>query len=186
MPELQVSQFTFCTTAIEEVLELLRRKCKNAENGCQETVGYSRNDDHEKTCRHAPYSCPLSDCNFVGSTSQLYLAFGAEHRKPAVDFKYNVQLNVNLNVNEKFLFFRDEISGHLFIINNRITRELGNIVSISSIGASQEKELTHQIGVRNRETNLRDKYTRRLRNGFDDDHFTADYVFLVSQLLVWL
>ncbi|KAL5809984.1 hypothetical protein ACOSQ3_026680 [Xanthoceras sorbifolium] len=65
--------------AIEKVLESVKVICANSKYGCKETMSYSQSHDHEKTCRHAPCSCPLSDCCFVGSSSQLYQHFIGRH-----------------------------------------------------------------------------------------------------------
>ncbi|KAL5745107.1 hypothetical protein ACOSP7_026253 [Xanthoceras sorbifolium] len=65
--------------AIEKVLESVKVICANSKYGCKETMSYSQRDDHEKTCRHAPCLCPLSDCCFVGSSSQLYQHFIGRH-----------------------------------------------------------------------------------------------------------
>jgi len=68
MPILIRSENIVCGD-IEVVVDSVRMPCRNKEYGCNETVDYM-NNDHEETCTYAPCSCPLLDCNFVGSLQQ--------------------------------------------------------------------------------------------------------------------
>lgn len=103
----------------------------------------------------------------------------AKHNISAVPFKYNSLLNVNDSV----LLFQEEKNGHLFVLRNRITGELGNIISIRPVCASHDKQFQYQIDVRSQKTSLTYKYTRRLQNGLEDNKdFIEGYFFMLSEL----
>lgn len=148
--------------AIEKVIELVQVNCKNAEYGCQQKMSFSKKRGREKTCRHSPLACPLSDCSFLGCSSQFVRHFMAKHNISAVPFKYNSLLNVNDSV----LLFQEEKNGYLFVLRNRITGELGNIISIRPVCASHDKQFQYQIGVSSQKTSVTYKYTRRFQKFF--------------------
>ncbi|KAF3969557.1 hypothetical protein CMV_006662 [Castanea mollissima] len=77
MPVLIRSKNVVCGD-IAVVVDSVRVPCRNKEYGCNETVDYM-NNDHEETCTYSPCSCPLQDCNFVGSSDQLSLHFSSRH-----------------------------------------------------------------------------------------------------------
>lgn len=107
----------------------------------------------------------------------------AKHNISTVPFKYNSLLNVNLNVNDSVLLFQEEKNGYLFVLRNRITGELGNIISIRPVCAPRDKQFQYQIGVRSEKTSLTYKYTRRFQNGLEDyEDFIEGYFFMLSEL----
>ncbi|XWS47588.1 hypothetical protein CRYUN_Cryun14cG0165000 [Craigia yunnanensis] len=124
--------------ALEKVLESIKVSCQNTKYGCGEAFSYSMKQKHEKTCPFAPCSCPLADCNFEGSSEQLYGHFGNEHKSSATRLQYDRSVPITLGVNEKFLILREETDGSLFILNNKV-ETLGNVVTLSRIGPSVER-----------------------------------------------
>lgn len=123
---------------IAVVVDSVRVPCRNKEYGCNETVDYM-NDDHEETCTYAPCSCPLLDCNFVGSSDQLSLHFSSKHWDSGRRFRYNSPLAVSVGMNEQFLVLQAEDDGVLFLLNKGVER-IGNTVMITCIGPSSSKE----------------------------------------------
>ncbi|KAL5809983.1 hypothetical protein ACOSQ3_026679 [Xanthoceras sorbifolium] len=121
--------------AIEKVLESVKVICKHSKYGCKEKMSYSQRHDHEKTCRHAPCSCPLPDCCFVGSSSQVYQHFTSRHKNSAVQFQYSKVSHVALNINEDCLVLQEEIDGVLFILHNR-SEVVGHVISLTCIAPS--------------------------------------------------
>jgi hypothetical protein len=100
------------------LVDSVRMPCWNKEYGlygCNETVDYM-NNDHEETCTYAPCSCPLPDCNFVGSSDQLSLHFSSKHWDSGRRFRYNSPLAVSLGMNEQFLVLQAEEDGVLFLL----------------------------------------------------------------------
>ncbi|KAJ4706973.1 E3 ubiquitin-protein ligase [Melia azedarach] len=69
--------------AIEKVLQSAQVICKNSKYGCKETTSVRKKQYHEKECQHTPRLCPLRDCNFVGSPSQLCQHFNRKHNNLA-------------------------------------------------------------------------------------------------------
>lgn len=123
---------------IAVVVDSVRVPCRNKEYGCNETVDYM-NNDHEETCSYSPCSCPLQDCNFVGSSDQLSLHFSSRHWDSGRRFRYNSPLAVSLGMNEQFLVLQAEDDGVLFLLNKGVER-IGNTVMITCIGPSSSKE----------------------------------------------
>ncbi|XP_044505784.1 E3 ubiquitin-protein ligase SINA-like 10 isoform X2 [Mangifera indica] len=123
--------------AVEKILESVIISCQNAIYGCRSTMTYQTKHEHEKTCMYLPCSCPLSDCIFVGSSSQLYKHYRDNHEDSAVKFQYNHNMQVTLKADEKFLVLQEEEDGVLFILYNK-TERLGNVILVSCIGTGSQ------------------------------------------------
>ncbi|KAK9272084.1 hypothetical protein L1049_002453 [Liquidambar formosana] len=131
--------------AIEKVLESVKTSCKNIKYGCRETVSYNKKHDHEEACIYAPCSCPLPDCNFIGSSKQLSQHFSLKHSSCAKGFRYDCLFPVSLEMNDKFLVLQEEHGGMLFILNNSVEL-LGNAVTVSRIGPrSSKREFSYDL-----------------------------------------
>ncbi|GAV75818.1 Sina domain-containing protein [Cephalotus follicularis] len=102
--------------AIEKVLESVKVSCQNAKYGCPKHIFFSRKYDHEKTCICAPCSCPLTDCDFIGSFEQLCEHFRIIHRNPPIPFVYDRMLPLVLNTDSKFCVMMEEKDCILFIL----------------------------------------------------------------------
>ncbi|KAJ4706702.1 E3 ubiquitin-protein ligase [Melia azedarach] len=124
--------------AIEKVLQSVTLlTCRNAKYGCEETtlLTLEKKHHHEKTCGHSPCSCPLSDCNFLGSSTQLYQHLFAQHSNSAVvlQFQYDKYFKVKLNATQEFLVLQEEKDNSLlFVLQNRIEQR-GRSLSIHCI-----------------------------------------------------
>ncbi|XP_044467471.1 uncharacterized protein LOC123197304 isoform X3 [Mangifera indica] len=70
--------------AIEKVLESVKVRCPNTKYGCNETMSYNLMSDHELTCQYMPCSCPLSDCNFIGTPAKLH-----QHKRKMLTFSFS-------------------------------------------------------------------------------------------------
>lgn len=138
MPNFLESQSVVCGD-IEVVVESIRSLCRNKEYGCNETVDYTKNTDHEETCMYAPCACPLLSCNFVGSSEQLSLHFSSKHWDSGRQFRYNSPLAVCLGMNEGFIVLQAEEDGVLFLLNKGV-ENIGNTVMITRLGPSSSKE----------------------------------------------
>ncbi|OMP03995.1 Seven-in-absentia protein, sina [Corchorus olitorius] len=125
---------------MELIVEAGRTACRNREYGCSETVDYTSNNDHEENCIFAPCACPLTNCNFVGSSEQLSLHFSSKHWDSGRRFRYNIPLHVTLGMNEHFLVLQAEEDGILFILNKAGVESIGNMVTVTCIAPSSLKE----------------------------------------------
>jgi E3 ubiquitin-protein ligase SIAH1 len=119
--------------SIEKVLESVKISCPNAKYGCKEAVSYSKKSDHEKTCIYAPCSCPLSSCNFIASSKQLYIHFSRKHPTSATCFQYGSMFSVTLKINDKFIVLKEQNDSVLFVLNNSV-EIFGNLVRVYCIG----------------------------------------------------
>ncbi|XP_021832074.1 E3 ubiquitin-protein ligase SINA-like 7 isoform X2 [Prunus avium] len=118
--------------AIEKILESIRISCQNIKHGCKEMVTYNKKNEHEKACMYSPCSCPLSGCNFISSSKQLYLHFTVSHVDYATRFQYGINFSITLNIKDKFLVLQEKRGGVLFILDNH-AEKLGNLVSLRCI-----------------------------------------------------
>lgn len=151
--------------AVEKILESVIVRCQNADYGCTEIMSYSKKYNHEKTCPHAPCSCPLSDCDYCGSFSLLYQHFKSEHKNSAFPFLYDSLLNITLNVNEKFLVLQEEREGVLFILRNRFTEHVGNAITINCMADPGKGIFGYNVIARFSGGDLRfQSFTKSIRN----------------------
>ncbi|XP_031253269.1 E3 ubiquitin-protein ligase SINA-like 10 [Pistacia vera] len=154
--------------AIEKVLESIKVKCRNTKYGCKETTSFSKKLDHAKTCHHAPCSCPMSDCNFVGSCTQLYKHFRDEHENSSVQFQHNKVFQITLNVDDTSLFLQEEKDGVVFILNNRIDC-LANSISVCCIAPSTKERFCYDIVAKyGRSIITYQSYTKNIQSRIDN------------------
>ncbi|EOY04030.1 RING/U-box and TRAF-like domains, putative isoform 1 [Theobroma cacao] len=130
--------------AIEKVLESVKVSCQNTKYGCREAFRYSIKQKHEKICPYAPCSCPLADCNFEGSSKELYEHFRDKHKYSATRFQYDRTISITVGIDERFCILQEEQDGSLFILNNKV-ETLGNVVTLSRIGPSEERGFFYDL-----------------------------------------
>ncbi|KAJ4706971.1 E3 ubiquitin-protein ligase [Melia azedarach] len=124
----------FRNRAIEKILESSKVLCQNAKYGCREIMIFNDRHNHETKCGYAPCSCPLSSCEFIDSSSQLYQHFSDKHKQSAVQFLYNSFFQIKLNVQDKYLILQEKKEGTLFVLNNSKNADhSANIISIDCI-----------------------------------------------------
>lgn len=124
----------FRNRAIEKILESSKVLCQNAKYGCREIMIFNDRHNHETKCGYAPCSCPLSGCEFIDSSSQLYQHFSDKHKQSAVQFLYNSFFQIKLNVQDKYLILQEKKEGTLFVLNNSKNADhSANIISIDCI-----------------------------------------------------
>lgn len=119
--------------AIEKVLQSIAVTCKNSEYGCEEKTSLDKIHDHEKKCEHVPCSCPLANCNFLGSSTKLYQHFTAEHSKSVVQFQYDKYFKVSLKAKEKFLGLQEEKDDSVLFVLHNTSEKSGRSLSINCI-----------------------------------------------------
>ncbi|KAB5516859.1 hypothetical protein DKX38_027507 [Salix brachista] len=124
--------------AIEKVLESLKIRCSNRSYGCKESICYSKKYEHDRSCSHAPCTCPLPACNFQGSSRYLYLHCRSKHLCDLISFRFSTTFPLSFRVDHKFRVLQEDKEGVLFILNNRLEC-LGNIITISCMGPSSSK-----------------------------------------------
>ncbi|KAF2313829.1 hypothetical protein GH714_013721 [Hevea brasiliensis] len=163
--------------AIEKVLESVKLPCQNLMYGCREMVILSKKFDHNKTCTHAPCSCPLSGCNFVGSSKQLYQHFSRKHKGSATHFQYNNTFPVFFTLNDKYRILQEEKEGVLFVLNNK-AEILGNVITISCIAPSaSNREYFYELTAKMEGSNLRfQSFTKTIQKGNDEDVHAEEFL----------
>lgn len=84
-------------------------------------------------------SCPLPDCDFVGSSNELSLHFSTKHSGSAKCFCYNCSISISLlELHQKCVILQEEQEGTIFILNHGI-RNLGTVTDVCHISPSSPK-----------------------------------------------
>ncbi|CAJ2655312.1 unnamed protein product [Trifolium pratense] len=107
--------------------------CSNEKYGCKERISYIRYKEHVEECIHMPCYCPLSSCDFVGSSEVLYNHFRHQHEDSRIKFSYGDYFIATFKFNNETIVLQEETDCKLFLLNNRVVT-LGNAVNISCIG----------------------------------------------------
>ncbi|KAI8534529.1 hypothetical protein RHMOL_Rhmol10G0097300 [Rhododendron molle] len=121
--------------AIEKVIESVKISCINIKYGCNESVSYNKIHDHEKMCVYGPCSCPLSGCNFIGSSKDLFHHFSINHLNSAKHFQYNCLFPLELGVGQRYLILQEQSDRMTFVLNHGVEL-LGNVVNVICIAPS--------------------------------------------------
>ncbi|TKY51698.1 E3 ubiquitin-protein ligase SINA 10 [Spatholobus suberectus] len=169
---------------VDLVVKSIEAPCRNREYGCNETVDYMTSNDHEVTCICSPCTCPLQDCNYVGSFEQLALHFSSKHWDSGRRFKYDHPLAISLQTDEQFLVLQAEEDGVLFLLN-KDTETNGNTVIITCIGPSSSKGrfIYEIISCRGR-SSLRLKSVAEIFPGRMEDFPPVDFLLIPFNFLV--
>ncbi|KAJ4706974.1 E3 ubiquitin-protein ligase [Melia azedarach] len=140
--------FSFRNSAVERRVESSTVVCKNSEYGCKEKMNSCKKRYHERKCCYEPCSCPLSDCNYIGSLGGLCQHFRDEHKNSAAQFQFSIYFRLTFNVDEKYLVLREKTHGILFTLN--ITRtDDGNKISLNCIAPSSiQLHISYEIEAR--------------------------------------
>jgi E3 ubiquitin-protein ligase SIAH1 len=128
--------------AFENLLNSIQMFCPNKKYGCKERISYIRDMDHVEECIHVPCYCPVSSCDYVGSSEVLSNHFSYQHGDSRIKFSYGHSFIVSFKSNDKTTVLQEETDRKLFILNNRPVN-LGNAVNISCIGPSYSDQHYH-------------------------------------------
>lgn len=140
--------------AIEKVIESVKISCRNMKYGCKEMLMYCNKHEHEKSCKFAPCSCPLLDCNYVNCSQRLYAHFSSKHFSSADHFVFSHLITVRLERSQKFLILQ-EAQGMLFILNHFDERS-ARAVSVLCIGPmTSRREFSYEITAREGDTSCK-------------------------------
>jgi E3 ubiquitin-protein ligase SIAH1 len=116
--------------------------CPNKKYGCKERISFIRDMEHVEECIHVPCYCPLSSCDYVGSSGVLSNHFSHQHEDSRIKFSYGQSFIVSFKSNDKTMVLQEETDRKLYILNNRPVN-LGNAVNISCIGPSYSDQHYH-------------------------------------------
>ncbi|KAL5582618.1 hypothetical protein UlMin_015060 [Ulmus minor] len=140
---------------IEVMVESVRKACRNKDYGCNETVDYMKNKEHEERCRYAPCACPVVDCKFVGSSEQLSLHFSSRHWDSGLRFRYNSPLSVSVKGNEEFVVLQAEDDGGMFVLNKGM-EGIGSPVMVTCIAPGySERRYVYEVVLKRGNSSLR-------------------------------
>ncbi|CAF2138526.1 unnamed protein product [Brassica napus] len=104
---------------IEKVIKTCLVACSNAKYGCKQSTRYDKVANHEKLYVFAPCSCPVRNCNYVGSYKDLNNHFRATHKRipgEIVSFVFNSPKLFGLDHNDDQVIFQEEKEGDLVVV----------------------------------------------------------------------
>lgn len=141
--------------AIEKVIESVKISCINIKYGCNESVSYNKIHDHEKMCVYRPCSCPLSGCNFIGSSKDIFHHFSINHLNSTKRFQYNCLFPLELGVEQRYLILQEQNDRTTFVLNHGVEL-LGNVVNVICIApSSTQKGYAYDLIARKEDSSVR-------------------------------
>ncbi|XP_010474150.1 PREDICTED: E3 ubiquitin-protein ligase SINA-like 4 [Camelina sativa] len=124
--------------AMEKVIKAGLVSCSNAMYGCKESTAYGNKLlSHERVCVFAPCSCPVKDCNYIGSYKDLNSHFrGAHKRSPGYIFGLELRRSIifclEQDVSDQMIIFQEEKEGDVIVVES-FTGSEGVYVTVSHI-----------------------------------------------------
>ncbi|EYU41321.1 hypothetical protein MIMGU_mgv11b0171931mg, partial [Erythranthe guttata] len=133
--------------ALEKVLESLRILCAHAPYGCSDLISYTDKHAHEKTCKHAPFYCPLLGCTYADSPQSVYSHFAVTHWT-SVKFDFDRSFRVSFVQDQNHVFLQELDTLRIFVLS-RFSENAGNYVSVTFIApASSRREYFYNLTAR--------------------------------------
>ncbi|XP_010470542.1 PREDICTED: E3 ubiquitin-protein ligase SINA-like 5 isoform X1 [Camelina sativa] len=189
---------SFCTSpigdircrAMEKVIEATIVPCPNAKYGCKESTTYgNKSSIHEKVCVFARCFCPLQNCNYVGSYTDLKGHANAAHsweEYGLISFVFDRPLIFGMNINEKkMVVFREEEDGDLVVVQAFKGTE-GVSVTVSCIAPLSPgiRNLSCSVAKLNECTTLRLRLrVKNIQKVSEQMQFEDGFMFIPSYML---
>lgn len=111
---------------MEKVIKAGLVSCSNAMYGCKQSTTYGNKLlSHEKVCVFAPCSCPIKDCNYIGSYKDLNNHFRGAHKRSPGEIMSSVLkspmvLGLELDGSDNMVIFQEEKEGDVIIVQGFI------------------------------------------------------------------
>ncbi|XP_010496724.1 PREDICTED: E3 ubiquitin-protein ligase SINA-like 4 [Camelina sativa] len=125
--------------AMEKVIKAGLVSCSNSMYGCKESTTYGNKLlSHEKVCVFAPCSCPVKDCNYIGSYKDLNSHFRGAHKQSpgeimSLVLKRSIIFGLDLDDSDNnIVIFQEEKEGDVFVVQG-FTASHGVYVTVSHI-----------------------------------------------------
>lgn len=168
-------------TAIENILKSTKVACPNARYGCNETMSYPELYEHEEICNRARFVCPFSDCDFIGPYGHFHLHFLGKHYNSTVQFRYNKDFPITINIDQKVIILQEESCRDIYILYNA-TEHPGNLISVSCFSHFWNGGATYSIMVKTRRAPLKfDSCAKNLQN-LDEEKASLASLLVPSNL----
>ncbi|EOA35473.1 hypothetical protein CARUB_v10020683mg, partial [Capsella rubella] len=125
--------------AMEKIIKAGLVSCSNAMHGCKQSTTYGNKLLlHEKVCVFSPCSCPIKDCNYIGSYKDLNNHFRGTHKQSPGEIMsfvlkrpriFGLELDVSDN---NMVIFQEEKEGDVIVVQ-RFIGSPGVYVTVSHI-----------------------------------------------------
>ncbi|XP_024008071.1 E3 ubiquitin-protein ligase SINA-like 5 isoform X2 [Eutrema salsugineum] len=106
--------------ALEIVLEASIVPCRNTVHGCTETTSYDTQSKHEKVCIFVRCSCPLPNCSYIGSYTDVESHTRSVHSWDSdnfIPFVLDSPQIFSMNLRkQKTTVFQEEKKGDLIVV----------------------------------------------------------------------
>ncbi|EFH45080.1 hypothetical protein ARALYDRAFT_916589 [Arabidopsis lyrata subsp. lyrata] len=120
---------------MQSVLESILVPCPNVTFGCTKNSSYGKELTHEKECNVAPCSCPVEDCDYIGSYKDLYDHYDLTQLKRfTLDyFSCGNSFNLPMKISDKKIVIRMEDTKRLLFAVQCFKEPCGVYVTVSCI-----------------------------------------------------
>lgn len=176
--------------AMEKVIETTIVPCPNAKYGCKESTAYGiESSSHEKLCVFAPCFCPVQNCNYVGSYTDLIDHTHAAHfwdEDELIPFVFDSPLIFGMNLSKKKMaVLQEEKDGDLIVVQAFVGPE-GVSVTVSCIAplAPGIRNLSCSLAKLNQYTTLRlGLVVKKIQKVNGQMQFEDGFMFIPSYML---
>ncbi|XP_050207641.1 putative E3 ubiquitin-protein ligase SINA-like 6 [Mercurialis annua] len=132
--------------ALEKLIESVKVYCRYKGNGCTEIMSHDNKIQHEIICSFVDCSCPISNCNVIGSSDSIYAHCKMVHNNYVTNFGSTFGVSFNLK-SESFVVLQENNTNAVFILNN-LAKSFGNVLSLCRIGPSSSSRCKYEIEIR--------------------------------------
>lgn len=102
---------------MEKVIEASIVPCPNIKFGCKESTTYGNQSSHEKVCFFVRCSCPVPNCSYVGSYTNLKSHACAAHEDELFSLVFDSPRIFSMNLGKKkMVVFKVEKEGDLIVV----------------------------------------------------------------------
>ncbi|XP_050217505.1 putative E3 ubiquitin-protein ligase SINA-like 6 [Mercurialis annua] len=134
--------------AFEKLIESVEFYCRYKDNGCTEIISHDNKIHHEIICSFVDCSCPISNCDVIGSSDSIYDHCKMVHNNSVTIFDFDSIFVVSLNLkSESFVVLQENNTNAVFILNN-LSESFGNVLSLCRLGPSSSSRCHYAIEIR--------------------------------------
>lgn len=122
---------------METVIESVFLPCINAKLGCAKRIPFLKQSTHKKECCFSFCSCPVQDCNYTGTYTDLYDHYAISTHQDSMGrgFECGTPFYVLMNISEK-IFIKREFYMKLLFAVQCFREPYGVYVTVSCIAPS--------------------------------------------------
>ncbi|KAI4375471.1 hypothetical protein MLD38_013337 [Melastoma candidum] len=154
---------------IERILQSIKLKCQNADQGCKQLFRYHEWHAHKRCCPFSPCPCPFYNCGFVAPSKQLSRHFSEMHSSNLKLFAFDICQAMELPLHSQTYILQEQDRGVLFILRNEV-HMLGNVMKIEYLAPPSQQQYTYEIVAEANDCSLKLKSNAADKNSMDSSY----------------